>query len=116
MAQGGRGLGGAQIDRLGDQKALRLDQSGLDPLAQLLVKDPLVQGVLVDDRDTLAGFGHQVAVVDLQGLRGRPMAAAVGATSLAAASPRPRPANAPAANPDATIATSAVGRGATHAD
>jgi hypothetical protein len=33
----------------------------------LFVENPLVQGVLVDDRYALLGFGDEVAVVDLQG-------------------------------------------------
>ena len=39
---------------------------------KLLVQDPLVQGVLVDDRHALVALGDEVAVVDLQGRGRRP--------------------------------------------
>ena len=60
-------FGRAQIDRLGHQQALRFDRAGRHALPQVLVENALVQGVLVDDRHALVGFGHEVAVVDLQG-------------------------------------------------
>ena len=63
--RGGR-LGRAEIDRLGHQQVLRFDRAGRHALPQLLVQDPLVQGVLVDDRHALVGLGDEVAVVDLQ--------------------------------------------------
>ena len=56
---------GRKVHRLRHQQRLRLAAAGRQPRAQVLVKDPLVQGVLVDDRHAVLGFGHQVAVVDL---------------------------------------------------
>ncbi len=69
MFQGERRLGRTQIDRLGHQQVLRLQRAGVDPRADLLEQDPLVQGVLVDDRHAFVRFGHEVAIVDLQGGR-----------------------------------------------
>ncbi len=65
------GLDGGQLDRLGDEQALGFDPAALDAALQLLVQDPLVQGVLVDDDHAVVGLGDQVAVVDLDRLRER---------------------------------------------
>ena len=66
VLQGDGRLGRAQIDRLRHQQALRLQCSGVDPCADLLEEDPLVQGVLIDDRHPFVALGHEIAVMDLQ--------------------------------------------------
>ncbi len=68
LEHGGR-LAGGQVDRLGDQQPLAFDRAGEDPLAERLVQDPLMEGVLVDDFEPLVRLGDEIAVVDLQRLR-----------------------------------------------
>ena len=60
--------GADEVDRLGHEQPLRLDAPLLQPGLQLLVQDPLVQGVLVDDDHPVVGLGDEVAVVDLDRL------------------------------------------------
>ena len=59
------GFGRTEIDRLGHQQPLRLHRAGQHLLANLLVENPLVQRVLVDDDHPLVALGDQVAIVDL---------------------------------------------------
>ena len=49
-----------------NQKTLALQRPLRQAGEQILVHDPLVQGVLVDDDQSVLGFGHEVAVVKLQ--------------------------------------------------
>ena len=62
---------GLKIDRLGHEQVLRLQRPGIDPRANLLVQNPLVQGMLIDNRHAFLRLGHQIAIVDLQGRGGR---------------------------------------------
>ena len=62
-----------------------------DPAPQLLVQDPLVQRVLVDDHHPVAGLGDQVAVVDLDRLERGSSATCAGSriATLRASGARP---------------------------
>ena len=62
-----RQLPGGDGQGEGDQKALRFKGAAGEAGAQLLVHDPLVEGVLVDDDHSFGGFGDEVAVVELNG-------------------------------------------------
>ncbi len=70
MLEHGRRLGGRQIDRLRHQQLLRFQRAAQHLLANLLVQNSLVQRVLVDDLDAGVGFDDQIAVVNLQRVRG----------------------------------------------
>ena len=48
---------------------MRLERAGGQALAKLLVDDPLVQGMLVDNDEPILGLGDQVGVVKLNGPR-----------------------------------------------
>ena len=57
---------GGSVHGLGHEQPLRFQLAGEDLLAELLVQNPLVQGVLVDDDHALVVLGDQVAVVNLK--------------------------------------------------
>ena len=59
------GCAGLELDGLGDEQLLRFDPPLENPSAKLLVNHPLVQGVLIDDREPLFGLDDQVAIVYL---------------------------------------------------
>ena len=54
------------IQRFGNQHPLRGQGAFADPAAQLLVEDPFVEGMLVDDDKAILRLGDDVAVVDLE--------------------------------------------------
>ena len=53
------GFGRRQRHRLGHEQPLRFHLPGEHLLAELLVENPLVQGVLVDDDHALVVFGDR---------------------------------------------------------
>ena len=57
-------------ERLRDQQPLRFERPARDAGEQLLVHDPLVQRVLVDDDQPVVALGDEVAVVELDGAGG----------------------------------------------
>ena len=59
------GLGGVELDDLGDQQRLARDAAGLHLGLHALVDQPLVRGVLVDDDDAVAGLGDDIGLVQL---------------------------------------------------
>ena len=67
---GGLLLAGGDFDGLRDEQTLRLKGAGQKLLAETLVEDSLVEGVLVHDDDALVGLGDEVGVVDLDDAAG----------------------------------------------
>ena len=60
---------GGHADDLGQQQALRFEVPVGDPRSKLLVQDPLVQGVLIDDHQPVVGLCDDESVVNLDRLR-----------------------------------------------
>ena len=65
-------LGRGQVQRLGHQQGLRSPRPPPKPAGEVLVQDPLVQGVLVDHHHPFLALRHEIAIMNLQGLQGRP--------------------------------------------
>ena len=52
---------------MGDEPALGFEGAALEAGEELLVHDPLVQSVLIDDDQAVVALGDEVAVVELDG-------------------------------------------------
>jgi len=54
---------GRYIERLGEQQPLGLERAFREPRAELFINDPFMQGMLVDDDDTVLRLRDQIQIV-----------------------------------------------------